>query len=68
MTALEKANELRQQAIQTLLDERAAIDKLLDTLGCEKEAPAKRRGRPKKAEVTNEQPESVEPTPQLSRL
>jgi len=33
MTAREQAEELRQQAIQTLLDEKKAIDGMLRTLG-----------------------------------
>jgi hypothetical protein len=46
MTAREQAEELRQQAIQTLLDEKKAIDGMLRTLGYEETAPAeKRRGR-----------------------
>ena len=48
MTARETAEQLRQDAIKTLLDERAAIDEMLDTLGYQKEAAPKRRGRPKK--------------------
>ncbi len=45
MTAREHAEELRQQAIQTLLDEKKAIDGMLRTLGNEETAPAeKRRG------------------------
>jgi hypothetical protein len=49
MTAREEAEELRQQAICKLLDERRAIDEQLKTLGYDKEkAPAKRRGRPPK--------------------
>jgi len=53
MTAREQAEELRQQAITTLLDEKVAIDALLDTLGYQKETASQkvRRGRPKKAEV-----------------
>ena len=52
MTAREHAEELRQQAIQTLLDEKRAIDGMLRTLGYEETAPAeKRRGRrPKQQE------------------
>jgi hypothetical protein len=52
MTAREQAEELRQQAIQTLLDEKKAIDGMLRTLGYEETAPAeKRRGRrPKQQE------------------
>lgn len=46
MTAREQAEQLRQQAIQTLLEEREAIDKMLGTLGYGENAPAgKRRGR-----------------------
>jgi hypothetical protein len=46
MTAREQAEQLRQQAIQTLLDEKKAIDGMLHTLGYEETAQAeKRRGR-----------------------
>ena len=62
MTAREQAEDLRQQAITTLLDEKAAIEEMLNTLGYEKEnAPQKRRGRPKKTTQLSE----IEP--QLSR-
>ena len=46
MTAREQAEELRQQAIKTLLEEKKAIDAELRTLGYEETAiPEKRRGR-----------------------
>jgi hypothetical protein len=46
MTAREHAEELRQQAIHTLLDEKKAIEGMLRTLGYEEAAPTeKRRGR-----------------------
>ncbi len=49
MTAREQAEQLRQEAIKTLLDEKAAIDEMLDTLGYDKDvASTKRRGRPPK--------------------
>jgi hypothetical protein len=49
MTAREQAEELRQEAIRTLLDEKAEIDELLNTLGYQKEEGShKRRGRPPK--------------------
>jgi hypothetical protein len=49
MTAREHAEELRQEAIRTLLDERIAIEELLNTLGYQKEeGNHKRRGRPPK--------------------
>ena len=65
MTAREQAENLRQQAITTLLDEKAAIEEMLNALGYQKEAATqKRRGRPKKAEVIL-QPEPVEPVSQL---
>ena len=53
MTAREQAEQLRQQAIQTLLEEKEAIDKMLGTLGYGENTPtAKRRGRrPKHEEV-----------------
>ena len=54
MTAREKAETLRQEAIQELLTERQAIDDLLTTLGHGHEMKAstagKRRGRPPKSE------------------
>jgi uncharacterized protein HemY len=62
MTAREHAEELRQQAIKTLLDEKAEIEEMLNTLGFQKEAPTKRRGRPPKAEIISEQ-EPLEPQP-----
>ena len=50
MTAREHAEELRQEAIKTLTDEKAAIEEMLGTLGYQEgTAPAKRRGRPAKA-------------------
>jgi hypothetical protein len=48
MNAIEKSELLRQEAIQTLLTERDAIDAQLVLLGYEKAAPLKKRGRPKK--------------------
>ena len=52
MTAREQAEQLRQQAIQTLVEEKEAIDKMLKTLGYGENPPAgKRRGRrPKQKE------------------
>lgn len=56
-TPRERAEELRQTAIQELLTERHAIDEMLRTLGHGKgsengTAPLKRRGRPPKVAVT----------------
>jgi hypothetical protein len=53
MTAREQAEELRQQAIQTLLEEKKAIDGMLRMLGHGEIAPPeKRRGRrPKQQEI-----------------
>jgi hypothetical protein len=46
MTAREHAEELRQEAIKTLLAEKRAVEELLGRLGFQKEAPTpKRRGR-----------------------
>jgi hypothetical protein len=46
MTAREQAEQLRQQAIQTLLEEKKAIDGMLRTLGYEETVQReKRRGR-----------------------
>jgi hypothetical protein len=44
----QSAEQLRQEAIKTLLDERQAIDQTLATLGYDETqtAPQKRRGRP----------------------
>ena len=51
MTALEKAEELRKQAISVLLEERQAIDEQLKLLGNEDEKThVKRRGRPRKGQ------------------
>jgi hypothetical protein len=51
MTAREEAQQLRQEAIKKLLDERNAIDQELTLLGYgqEKDATKKRRGRPPKS-------------------
>lgn len=49
MTTIEKAQELRTQAINLLLEERAAIDDELALLGYEKTAP--KRGRPPKKPI-----------------
>lgn len=55
MTAREQAEELRQRAIQTLLEEKEAIDKMLATLGYGETMPsAKRRGRRPKQQVVQE--------------
>jgi hypothetical protein len=55
MTAREHAEELRQQAIQTLLEEKKAIDGMLRTLGYEETAPVeKRRGRPRRQQEGHE--------------
>ena len=45
MTTREQAEQLRQQAIQTLIDEKEAIDKMLKTLGYGESPTGKRRGR-----------------------
>ena len=56
MTAREHAEELRQEAIRTLLDEKAAIEEMLNTLGYQKEEGShKRRDHPPKPIA--EQPE-----------
>ena len=56
MTAREHAEELRQEAIRTLLTEKVAIEEMLNTLGYQKEEGShKRRGRPPKPAA--EQPE-----------
>lgn len=60
MTAREHAEQLRQEAIKTLLDEKAAIEEMLNTLGYQKEATSpKRRGRPPKPAA--DQPGQPEP-------
>jgi len=52
MTAREQAEQLRQQAIQTLLEEKKAIDEMLRMLGYDETGqPEKRRGRWPKQEV-----------------
>lgn len=50
MTAREQAEELRQQAIKTLLEEKKAIDGMLKTLGYgeEESVPRQRGRRPRK--------------------
>ena len=53
MTAREQAEQLRQQAIRTLLEEKEAIDAMLTTLGYD-EKKAKRRGRPPKQQEIQE--------------
>ena len=65
MTAREHAEELRQEAIKTLLDEKNAIEEMLNTLGYQREEGShKRRGRPPKpiaeqAEQPGSQPETA---------
>jgi hypothetical protein len=61
MTAREQAEELRQEAIRTLLTEKIAIEEMLNTLGYQKEEGSrKRRGRPPKPIVEQaEQPVSL---------
>ncbi len=51
MTAREEAEELRQKAIETLLDEKRAIEEQLKLLGYSQGKPStqKRRGRPRKS-------------------
>jgi len=61
MTAREQAEQLRQQAIQTLLEEKEAIDGMLGTLGYGENVPAmKRRGRPPKQQEIQEVSLSVQ--------
>jgi hypothetical protein len=59
MTAREEAEQLRQQAIKKLLEERDAVDEQLKLLGygLDAKSPAKRRGRP---------PKQATPQPDLS--
>ena len=47
MTAREKAEQLRQEAIKELLDEKKAIEEMLKTLGydAENKAAAKKRSK-----------------------
>lgn len=54
MTAREKAEELRQEAIRELLDEKKAIEEMLKTLGydLENKGAAKRRGKIVKEEAS----------------
>ena len=69
MNAREKAETLRQAAIQELLTERHAIDEMLNTLGhgtipqTNTASPLKRRGRPPKSTDANVVTVSEEPTP-----
>lgn len=61
MTVREKAEELRQEAISALLDEKAAIEEMLKTLGYDPESKAatKKRGRPSKQDVSDPAQESA---------
>jgi hypothetical protein len=63
MTAREQAEELRQQAIKTLLTEKQAIEQQLKLLGYGQEngIMMKRRGRPPKA-VTEADPRESQQT------
>ncbi len=45
MTAREKAEQLRQEAIKELLDEKKAIEEMLKTLSYDKTAPKVKRGQ-----------------------
>jgi hypothetical protein len=68
MAARDQAEQLRQEAIRLLLEERQAIDQMLSTLGYAQEQKAtsqKRRGRPPKVHLIS-QPEQAEQQ-QLSR-
>ena len=52
MNARAQAEELKRQAIDVLLEERAAIDEELKLLGYgQGTAPQKKRGRPKKQPI-----------------
>ncbi len=61
MTAREHAEELRQQAIKTLLDEKTAIEEMLNTLGYQNEGSPKRRGRPAKPIAAQPEQPVVQP-------
>ena len=64
MTAIKQAHDLKQQAIDLLLNEREKIDQELQQLGHgEIKSPSKRRGRPPKISGTFDQPENF---PQVS--
>lgn len=58
MNTLDKAEDLRQQAIALLLDERKRIDESLAQLGHndEQKSPGKRRGRPPKRQEEDPAP------------
>jgi hypothetical protein len=64
MTAREHAEELRQEAIRELLDEKTAIEEMLTTLGHDKAALplARKRGRPR---LTSPEPEIEQPPSQI---
>lgn len=67
MTAREHAEVLRQEAIRTLLDEKVAIEEMLNTLGYQKEEGShKRRGRPSK--LSAEQAEQAVVQPEATHL
>jgi hypothetical protein len=65
MTAREQAEELRQQAIKTLLAEKQAIEEQLKLLGYghENGATMKRRGRPPKPAIEAAQGENQAHSP-----
>jgi hypothetical protein len=65
MTAIEKALELRDQAITILLAEREQIDLQLAQLGYgqEKAPNGKRRGRPAKQTSVSESSSFLDPQP-----
>ena len=63
MTAIERVNELKEQAIAILLAEREEIDSHLAQLGYGKikTAPMKKRGRPTKQLLPSVQSDTTQP-------
>lgn len=67
MTAIEKADQLREEAIQLLLAERDQIDDRLHQLGYDQEKTAPKRGRPRKLDNLRGQP-TIKETPNAQDL
>lgn len=65
MNVLEEVAQLKGRAIELLIAERDRIDRELETLGHEKTAPSKKRGRPSK-QALPEQPSFLPETTPLA--
>jgi hypothetical protein len=62
MSALHDAEQLRQQAIAVLLEERSAIEEALTVIGYVNGEPQKRRGRPPKEKAPTAEAEGAQIT------